>query len=69
MERDLDYENKIREGGGGIKWKIYELCGNVLSKWWFDCKDMYLCTNCDMMFGTWSSGEQGYYQYEYQKKI
>jgi len=64
MQRDLNYENNnvgfdyqnTEEDGGGIKCKNYELCECVLPKWWFECKGKYLCSNCDMMFGTW--GEQ-----------
>jgi hypothetical protein len=64
MERDFNYENNniaydcqyTEEDGGGIKCKNYEVCESVLPKWWFDCKASYLCTNCDMMFGTWTSG-------------
>lgn len=61
MERDIEYENNnivydyqcTEEDGGGIKCKNYELCEGVLPKWWFECKNSYLCSNCDMMFGTW----------------
>lgn len=64
MKRDLEYENKNIgydeqypiEDGGGIKCKNYEICETVLPKWWFNCKGCYLCTNCDMMFGTWTGG-------------
>lgn len=64
MEKDLDYENNnigfdyqyTEEDGGGIKCKNYELCNCVLPKWWFECKGNYLCSGCDMMFGTWGSG-------------
>lgn len=60
MSRDYDYEkNNIafniqypKEEGGGIKCKNYELCKEILPKWWFDCKGSYLCTNCHMLFGT-----------------
>lgn len=63
MKRDISYEiNNIaydwqntQEDGGGIKCKNYELCECVLPQWWFDCKGKYLCTNCDMMFGTWGN--------------
>ena len=62
--RDVDYEtNNIaydykypEEDGGGIKCKNYIICESVLPKWWFECKGTYLCCNCDMMFGTWTSG-------------
>jgi len=65
MKRDLEYENNnigydwqcTEEDGGGIKCKNYELCGEVLPKWWFECKGHYLCINCDMMFGTWKNGK------------
>lgn len=68
MNRDLIYEeNNIgfdyqytKEEGGGIKCKNYEICKCVLPKWWFECKGNYLCTNCDMMFGTWGSGENSH---------
>jgi hypothetical protein len=64
MERDFDYEmNNIaydcqytEEDGGGIKCKNYEVCDAVLPKWWWECKNSYLCSNCDMMFGTWTNG-------------
>ena len=59
MPRDLEYENNnigydcqyTIEDGGGIKCKNYELCKAVLPKWWFDCKNNYICTGCDMFFG------------------
>jgi hypothetical protein len=60
MPRDLDYE-KTHIGfdeqcpEGGIKCKNYELCEEVLPEWWYDCKGRYLCTNCDVAFGTWSA--------------
>ena len=65
MERDFDYENNnigydcqyTEEDGGGIKCKNYIICEAVLPKWWFDCNRGYLCINCDVMFGTWGSGE------------
>lgn len=65
MERDIEYENNNigydyqypKEDGGGIKCKNYELCETILPKWWFDCKNNYLCNNCDCMFGNWKSGE------------
>jgi len=68
MNRDLNYEeNNIgfdeqytEEDGGGIKCKNYKLCKCVLPKWWFECKENYLCTNCHMMFGTWGSGENAH---------
>lgn len=56
MSRDLEYENAnigydeqyTEEKGGGIKCKNYELCDAVLPMWWYDCKEKYLCTNCDV---------------------
>lgn len=51
-ERDFDYTH---EEGGEIKCKNYELCESVIPKWWFDCKGKYLCTNCDIAFGTWGT--------------
>ena len=67
MERDLEYENNNigfddqnpGEDGGGIKCKNYELCECVLPKWWFECKENYLCTGCHMMFGTWGESHTG----------
>jgi hypothetical protein len=61
--RDYEYEiNNIayddqctEDDGGGIKCKNYEVCDTVLPKWWFECKGKYLCSNCDMMFGTWGT--------------
>ena len=38
-----------------IKCKNYELCNETLPDWWFSCKGSYLCTNCDMLFGTWGT--------------
>lgn len=69
MSRDLEYErNNIGydlqypiEEGGGIKCKNYILCGEVLPNWWYECKGGYLCTNCDIMFGTWGNQESGIY--------
>jgi hypothetical protein len=56
MSKDSDYENSNivyddQYPDGGIKCKNYELCEDVLPKWWFECKGNYLCTNCDTMFG------------------
>lgn len=61
MERDLEYEDNniafdcqyIEEEGGGIKCKNYKVCETVLPRWWFSCKNNYLCTSCHMLFGTW----------------
>ena len=70
MQKDIEYENNniafdwqcTEKDGGGIKCKNYELCESVLPKWWFDCKGCYLCTNCDMMFGTWKNEAAGIYK-------
>ena len=67
MSRDLEYENAnigydyqyTREDGGGIKCKNYLLCRALLPKWWFDCKENYLCTNCHILFGTWGNANAG----------
>ena len=67
MERDLEYENNnigydwqyTEKDGGGIKCKNYELCEVILPKWWFKCKGHYLCSNCDIMFGTWKNDTLG----------
>ena len=68
MEKDIEYENnniacghwgcdgepfKDCETGCGIKCKNYELCEQVLPKWWFKCKGNYLCRSCHMYFGHW----------------
>jgi hypothetical protein len=66
-EKDTEYENNniaydyqyTEEVGGGIKCKNYELCEVVLPKWWFECKNNYLCTNCHMLFGTWGESNTG----------
>ena len=65
MNRDLDYEKNnvsydfqyTEADGGGIKCKNYIICQCVLPNWWVDCEGSYLCSNCDMMFGTWESGD------------
>ena len=48
--------------GGGIKCKNYEICEEVLPRWWFECKENYLCTNCDMLFGTWTNKVDNVYR-------
>ena len=61
MQNDIEYEkNNVgfddiypEKTGGGIKCKNYYLCRTVLPTSWFEYKGNYLCTNCDMMFGTW----------------
>jgi hypothetical protein len=40
-----------------IKCKNYVLCEETFPDWWYDCKGQYLCTNCDIAFGTWTSGD------------
>jgi hypothetical protein len=66
LPRDLEYEannpaycteNEI----WGFKCKNFEVCGEVLPSWWYDCKEMYLCGNCHQEFGTWSNPEQNVY--------
>lgn len=60
--RDYDYEkNNIgydeQYPDGGIKCNNFLLCKTVLPNWWIDCKKCYICTNCNIMFGTWKSGD------------
>ena len=52
-ENNIGYDSQYPEGG--IKCKNYEVCDAVLPDWWWDCKGCYLCTNCDMKFGTWTT--------------
>lgn len=67
MERDYIYESNniaydwqyTQEAGGGIKCKNFELCESVLPMWWFECKGNYLCSNCEMNFGTWGDTHVG----------
>ena len=62
MTRDLNYEiNNIaydeyltKEEGGGIKCKNYKVCNSLLPHYWFEINNNYLCTNCYIMFGSWS---------------
>ena len=68
MPRDLEYEkNNVgfcecnQEDGDGIKCKNYELCESVLPNWWYECKGHYICTNCDILFGTWGHGKNAHY--------
>ena len=61
--RDIEYENNnigydCYYPDGGIKCKNYELCESVLPHWWWDCKESYLCTMCDMQFGAWSTKKE-----------
>ncbi|MFK5969594.1 MAG: hypothetical protein QM487_05670 [Candidatus Marithrix sp.] len=67
MPRDLDYEsNNLTvdpyndNDGTSFKCKNFDVCGGVLPSWWYNCKGLYICTNCDCMFGTWSSGDKKY---------
>ena len=58
MTRDIVYEEQNKSyrefyGDYGIKCKNYKLCETILPDWWHDCKGTYLCSNCDMLFGTW----------------
>jgi len=61
MPKDLQYEQENvaydaqYPDGDGIKCKNYIVCGAVLPDWWYECKEQYICTNCDMSFGTWTS--------------
>jgi hypothetical protein len=55
MDLNYERENKGYDDqypDGGVKFKNYMVCDTVLPNWWFDCKGCYLCTNCDMLFGT-----------------
>lgn len=63
IERDLTYENNniaydYHNTEEGIKCKNYDICESVIPKWWFECKNNYLCTNCHMMFGTWGNEQE-----------
>ena len=52
-QNNVAYDSYHLEGyGGGIKCKNYEVCDRVLGRWWFDCKGDYLCTSCDVTFGS-----------------
>lgn len=59
MQRDNENERKRRgfdeHGQHGIQCKNYKVCGSTLPDWWYKCKGRYLCSNCDMIFGTWTS--------------
>jgi hypothetical protein len=44
---------------GAIKCKNYAFCETGLPEWWFDCKRKYICTNCDMLYGTWGTTHKG----------
>ena len=51
METAIDELGQV-----GVKCVNYKLCKDVLPEWWLQCKGRFLCTNCDMAFGTWSGG-------------
>ena len=43
MVRDVEYENNNigydeQYPEGGIKCKNFEICEDILPKWWYDCK-------------------------------
>ncbi len=39
----------------GVKCLNHEICNAMLPSWWLECKGQNLCTNCDMLFGAWTS--------------
>ena len=53
----LSYENTHRtydsqgDDNSGIKCFNYKYCSAVLPPWWWECRENYLCTPCDMMHG------------------
>lgn len=55
--QDLVYENTHRtydfqcDDNFGIQCKNVKFCRGVLPAWWWDCRNMYICTNCDMFHG------------------
>lgn len=51
-KNNIGYDAQYPEGG--IKCRNYEVCNEILPDWWKNCKGKWLCTNCDMMFGSWS---------------
>jgi hypothetical protein len=61
--RDLEYEKnniiyQYNNGSeNGIKCMNYLICNEGLPDWWWDCKNNYLCTNCDMLFGPFNNGK------------
>ena len=60
MSRDLVHEEENigydkQYPNGSIKCKNFMFCKSVLPNWWYDRKGKYLCTNCDMLFGTWGN--------------
>lgn len=68
MPRDIEYERSNASAPdeqlpeGGVKCKNYHICEANLPNWWYDCKGNYLCTNCDMLFGTWKNEKAGVYK-------
>lgn len=40
-----------------LKCLNFELCGETLPEWWLECKPKLICTNCDIMFGSWKNDE------------
>lgn len=55
MSRDIEYEQNNIEYNWqncGIQCKNYKVCKEVLPNWWYSCKKCYLCTNCDIAYGT-----------------
>lgn len=50
--RNIGYDGQYTKlDGGGIKCKNSIICGSILPHWWWDCKNNYLCTNCNCLFG------------------
>lgn len=55
--RDLEYERTQRAFDSrypeveGIKCKNYEFCEALLQDWWWELKENYLCTNCEITWG------------------
>ena len=55
--RDMVYENTHRaydyqfDDNFGIMCKNIKYCGGVLPPWWWECRNIYVCTNCDMLHG------------------
>tara|TARA_B110001454_G_scaffold143365_1_gene133122 strand:- start:360 stop:995 length:636 start_codon:yes stop_codon:yes gene_type:complete len=54
-ENNTIYTDKIPWPYGEIKCKNHEICDKLLPIWWKSCKGQWLCTNCDVMFGTWGN--------------
>lgn len=47
----------------------YEICETYLPEWWEDCKGKWLCTNCDILFGTWGEENKGRGELEFYNNI